>query len=191
MAAFLSILFGVLLVLAAYKLFTMELKKRNEDYLLKYPGISDDNTNVILSEFNRIEELINDMNASYYDLISDLEGKYSIHEKEIELLGEKHDRIQKELLEIKSSLNNYKVQKIINDKEQEINKVKSAASKKGEVGMEGKPIDLFGLEEKEKSRVIKLILELKEEGLVTQQIAKQLNVGVGELQLFLNINNIK
>ena len=96
------------------------------------------------------DQIVDDLNAAYYEIVSDLEGKYSIHDKEIEILQEKLEAIQvprKQVSAIKSA---------INEKE---------------------------LDEQE--RICLEAVRMRQEGLSMGQIARELNMGIGELQLLL------
>jgi hypothetical protein len=207
MGPILSIILGVGIVVLSYFLIRRELAKSVDDFSTRYPGISDDNTRVILGQFDRMESLVNDLNASYYDLISDLEGKYSLHDKEIALLEEKLQKTQLELKDVGRTISD-EVRSVRSSeggfprpapaqRAQEpsgrLNPSDEADGREWteEPSVRDRRLELMNLSDSERERVRRTIVELRQKGYTLLKIAKQLNVGVGELQLFLNINRIR
>ena len=98
----------------------------------------------------KVEEELDDLNAAYYEIVSDLEGKYSVHDKEIELLQEKLETLNQPI-------------------------------KKGGLVHEERSEKV--LDEQEKICIE--AIRMRQAGQSLGQIAKALNMGVGELQLIL------
>lgn len=206
MAAAFSIFLGISIVLLSFFLLKKEIKIGNDKFSEKYPGISDANTRKILDQFEKMETLVNDLNESYYSLVSDLEGKYSIHDKEISLIEEKIDKIQKEFKDTNNSFK-YELKEVKtgivkpdispksdmfkNEDIQTPTIIKNDDSNEKPEIRQSRKIDLLNLNDNERDKIRRIIIELRQKGFNLAQIAKHLNVGVGELQLFLNINRIK
>lgn len=167
-------------------------------------GVSDQSLGRIIKYLDDMEVQINGMNEAFYDLISDLEGSYSVHEKEISLMAERLKKMEGQMSMLTSEVriempatelkNTKKVKayQASNDRMtyrsepmmQEVapafrNRTESAAPpNKGMLGLS--PPEAIAMKQK--------ILELRKEGKNLSQIAKELNVGIGELQLFIKLN---
>lgn len=141
---------GTIIVLASIFLIRMEFIRANRDQKRSFNSLSDDNVDRVMQYLKKIEKELDDLNAAYYDIVSDLEGKYSVHEKEIELLQEKMDLVD--------------IQKPVRSKAQ--------------VKKHDAPLD-------EQEKICLEAVRLKQEGYTMGQIARELNMGIGELQLLL------
>lgn len=155
-----SIILGFLIVIGSILLIRKELKKSLDLKVSKLGDFSDVEKRKIVEVIEDLENEINNLNNAFYDIVNDLEGKYSIHEKQIELLEEKMQTIQE----------NY--QKNISKKE--VKKLKKEISEEKEI-LEDTSI---------RSQAIKM----RSENMSIRDIAKTLNIGIGELKLLLNIN---
>jgi len=221
MNAVFSIILGVLIVFISYLVFLREMKKSRNILENKYSFINDENTKEILKGLNRVDNIINDLNRAFYDIVSDLEGKYSIHDKEMELLHEKFEIIEKKIIDLElTSKNSKKKIEIIEKKEKvstenlkyknikEIHQDTKSICKKQDTELiyEKQDVDeknanqissnskneydnlkLSTLNNFEKELIRKKIIELRRNGYTLSQIAKKLEIGIGELQLVLNI----
>ena len=221
MNAVFSIILGFLIVFISYLVFLREMKKSRNILENKYSFINDENTKEILKGLNRVDNIINDLNRAFYDIVSDLEGKYSIHDKEMELLHEKFEIIEKKIIDLElTSKNSKKKIEIIEKKEKvstenlkyknikEIHQDTKSICKKQDTELiyEKQDVDeknanqisfnskneydnlkLSTLNNFEKELIRKKIIELRRNGYTLSQIAKKLEIGIGELQLVLNI----
>lgn len=124
-----------------------EVLRASADQRRSFNSLSDDNVEQVMQYLKKIEKELDDLNAAYYEIVSDLEGKYSVHDKEIELLQE---RFHSEPVRVHR------------------NPMKSS----------DEPLD-------EQDRICREAAKLRQEGLSIGQIARQMNMGVGELQLIL------
>ncbi|MGB3367041.1 MAG: hypothetical protein WBA54_06115 [Acidaminobacteraceae bacterium] len=201
----------------------------------KYGHISDENTKEVISNLDNIENTVNELNRSFYEMLSELEGKFSIHDKEIEILTEKIDenskyiksnisKISSEISEgkknitkiSKSQQSNEKilrktiVQSKVENKTNDISNTRINVDKKLNFSREinsanidkdtienkdinistiaSKSIFVESLNDIEKEKLRDNIIELRHRGFSVNQIAKKLGVGVGELQLVLNLH---
>jgi predicted nucleic acid-binding Zn-ribbon protein len=155
-----SIILGLLIVIGSILLIRKEFKKSLDLRVSKLGDFSDVEKRKIIEVIEDLEEEINNLNNAFYDIVNDLEGKYSIHEKQIELLEEKLESIEKN-----------------HD---------SSVSKK-EMKILRKEI----YEEKElleDTSIRSQAIKMRSENMSIREIAKTLNIGVGELKLLLNIN---
>lgn len=155
-----SIILGLLIVIGSILLIRKELKKSLDLKVSKLGDFSDVEKRKIVEVIEDLEDEINNLNNAFYDIVNDLEGKYSIHEKQIELLEEKIHKIQESN------------QKDISKKE--VKELKKEINEQKEI-LEDTSI---------RSQAIKM----RSENMSIRDIAKTLNIGIGELKLLLNIN---
>lgn len=229
MRAILSILIGVVIIYISYYVIKKEIDRAIVKSNIKYAHIDDDNTKEILLNLDNMENTVNEINRSFYELISDLEGKFSIHDKEIQILNEKLDEktkyIEKNIAKISTEINEGKksIYEISNSQKNNDILVKSVVEKNIDVAKKieqanqpnslninsnykskeviGKNSDdisnmnfiskkgfVESLNDVEKEKLRDNIIELRHKGFSINQIAKKLNVGVGELQLVLNLH---
>lgn len=232
MRASISIILGFIIILFCYQVIKRELNGAILKVNSKYGHINDENTREVISNLEDIENTVNELNRSFYEMVSELEGKFSIHDKEIEILTEKIDennkylesnisKISTEISEGKKSINKIsktqvKSEKSLNQKIEKNkigietknleNEVKKVSDKtEVETNFEsrkinrdntslnerkdlGKRIFIESLNEVEKEKLRENIIDLRHKGFSINQIAKKLGVGVGELQLVLNLH---
>jgi acyl-CoA reductase-like NAD-dependent aldehyde dehydrogenase len=152
MLGIISFIIGLFMVLASVYLIRREVLRATREERRAFNSLSDENVAEVMAYLKKIEKELDDLNASYYEIVSDLEGKYSVHDKEIEILQEKIEALG----QIKRS---YK-------------------EAKADIPIQLAPID-------EQERICQEAVKLKHEGLSIRQIARELNLGIGELQLIL------
>ena len=167
-------------------------------------GVSDQNLGRIIKYLDDMEVQINGMNEAFYDLISDMEGSYSVHEKEISLMAERLQKIEKQMAMLTSEVRiEMPASELKNSK-----KVKAYQASNDRTNYKFEPTKdeavpttnhdseiittssngMLGLSPPEAMAMKQKILELRKEGKNLSQIAKVLNVGIGELQLFIKLN---
>ncbi len=177
-----------------------DIERGNLELSKGLSGVSDQNLGRIVKYLDDMEVQINGMNEAFYDLISDLEGSYSIHEKEISLMADRLQKIEKQMtmltseVRIETPLAELKnTQKV---KEYQKPNYKPIAPREGAGATQGsiehseisEAHKMLGLSPPEAMAMKQKILELRKEGKNLSQIAKVLNVGIGELQLFIKLN---
>ena len=155
-----SIILGLLIVIISILLIKNELKKSLDLKVSKLGDFSDVEKRKIIEVIEELEDEINNLNNAFYDIVNDLEGKYSIHEKQIELLEEKLEGIQKNQQSDFS--------------EKEIKNLKKELYEEKEM--------------LEDSSIRSQAIKMRSENMSIRDIAKTLNIGIGELKLLLNIN---
>lgn len=155
-----SIILGLLIVIGSILLIRLEFKKSLDLKVSKLGDFSDVEKRKIIAVIEDLENEINNLNNAFYDIVNDLEGKYSIHEKQIELLEEKLEGIQKNQQSDFS--------------EKEIKNLKKELYEEKEM--------------LEDSSIRSQAIKMRSENMSIRDIAKTLNIGVGELKLLLNIN---
>jgi len=155
-----SIILGLLIVIGSILLIRKEFKKSLDLKVSKLGDFSDVEKRKIIEVIEELEDEINNLNNAFYDIVNDLEGKYSIHEKQIELLEEKLEGIQKNQQSDFS--------------EKEIKNLKKELYEEKEM--------------LEDSSIRSQAIKMRSENMSIRDIAKTLNIGVGELKLLLNIN---
>ncbi len=172
----------------------------------------DETTIAVEQAIVELESVLNEMSEAFYDISGNLEGKYSIHEKEIELLNEKitvlegiigkqgkiislqEKQFKKIEKEKKLSLqDNVTVEKAF-DLESRIDNINRVEDDKCNNEMkdqprsvEVKPVISVSQYKKEENDIKAQIIALRSEGYSLKQIAKELNIGIGEIQLILNM----
>lgn len=137
-------------MLVSVLLIRKEFLRANRDQKRSFNSLSDDNVTQVMQYLKKIEKELDDLNAAYYEIVSDLEGKYSVHDKEIEILQEKLEAIK--------------------TPKKQVSVVNSAA-------------EISEMDEQE--RICLEAVRMRQEGLSMGQIARELNMGIGELQLLL------
>lgn len=165
--AIISILLGFLIVLISLYLIKNEFKKSLDLKISKLGDFSDVEKRKIVEVIEELEEEINNLNRAFYEIVSDLEGKYSIHEKQIELL-------EKKIKEKNSS------EKTVKEKNKSNEIKKELVNQKNDEDI------------KEKQYTVKeKVIIMHKKGMKISEIAKKLDIGIGELRLLLNINEKK
>lgn len=96
----LSIIIGIFLVVISIILIRREFKKSLDLRVSKLGDFSDVEKRKIIEVIEELEDEINELNRAFYEIVNDLEGKYSLHEKQIELIEKNLERInnKKEVL---------------------------------------------------------------------------------------------
>jgi|GEM_PF-1292808 len=197
-----SILLGATLVVCALFLLKREFKKA---YFvgMKQPTTKNDmssDDSVVDSAISEMENAMVDMSEAFYDISGDLEGKYSVHEKEIDLLNEKVQRLEENLRTQEKLLVKFK--NTTKEKKQVAkpveNQEKPPQQTMNSIGDNPKEVTpheaipheelLEGARTPEESADIKAqIIGMRSQGQSLRQIAKELNMGLGEIQLILNM----
>lgn len=171
-----------------------DIERGNLELTKGLSGVSDQNLGRIVKYLDDIEVQVNGMNEAFYDLISELEGSYSVHDKEISLLTERVQKIEKQMamltseVRIELSPSEFKNTKNIKAYQKAVEPSKPKEADLKEVSLEEGPNKMLGLTPSEAIAMKQRILELRKEGKSLSQIAKVLNVGIGELQLFIKLN---
>lgn len=125
----------------------------------------------LFSTLEALQISINDMNHAFYDIAGDLEGKISVHQKEIELLQDEL-RTRFVVEQRKKTRDSIQVmqapQEVPQELPQQMPQSKETTSQS-------------------ETYVIDQIIEMRSRGLPLTQIAKELGIGMGELQLLLSL----
>ncbi len=196
-----SILLGATLVVCA--LFLLKREFQNAYFVgAKQPMTKNDmsNDSLVDSALSEMENAMVDMSEAFYDISGDLEGKYSIHEKEIDLLNEKVQRLEEKLGTQEKLLMNFKnstrvKKQVAEPVELQEKPPQQTMNPVGEKAKEMTPHEAIAPEEvhkgartPEESADIKgKIIGMRSQGQSLRQIAKELNMGLGEIQLILNM----
>jgi hypothetical protein len=85
----LSVIVGFLIVLISIFLIRNEFKKSLDLKISKLGDFSDVEKRKIIEVIEELEDEIHGLNRAFYEITGDLEGKYSIHDKQIQLIEEK------------------------------------------------------------------------------------------------------
>lgn len=200
MLSFIIMCLGLGLMIWSLYSIRKDIERGNLELSKGLSGVSDQNLGRIVKYLDDLEVQINGMNEAFYDLISDLEGSYSVHEKEISLMAERLQKIEKQMtmltseVRIEMPMSELKNTRKVKDyqrptykpiSQQEDRLVEAENVRQAETAEIHK---MLGLSPPEAMAMKQKILELRKEGKNLSQIAKVLNVGIGELQLFIKLN---
>ncbi len=158
MEIFLSIFLGITIILLSLFLIKREVKN-----ISFFKNLNISNQTDLVKEIQKLESSLEEINSSFYEIVHDLEGKYSIHEKEIR-------NIENELMATRNSVND--IYRVLDNKK-EVKKEK----KNNIRPIEKEETDDFMIE----------LRRLKSLGYDNQTIARRLNKSVREIDILLNI----
>lgn len=202
-----SIVTGVLIVLSAIFLLRREFFKavQKQGVFFEQAKIyGNENLNTLLLD---LQKSIDEMNRAFYEIANDLEGKYSIHEKEIITLQNHWLQVTTQLEQLKASamsttpeteaikhhtrlsIKSYEVQSQLTMASREalepqVESVEPASSENQDVEI---PITSeLPIEDEEAIKINLLIAQ----GLDKKQIAREMGMGMGALELMLKMKNI-
>lgn len=192
-----SFILGLMIVISAILLIRTELNRavRSQTLLLQQSRVYKDADLFELLE--SLQSSIDEMNRAFYDIAGDLEGKYSIHEKELQLINEKME------MHLSKLANHEK--KIIGLEKTSGNHVPPTPSKSVRESVEQMSVNAQKVSQSEKtiekqinvsssdtlgdsdSEIVTKIIDLRSRGKSLPQIAKELGIGMGELQLLISL----
>ncbi len=169
---FVSIIIGLILVISSLFMIRREFNKavNSQAQMIEQSRVYKD-----ADLFQLLENLqlsIDEMNTAFYDIAQDLEGKYSLHEKEIEDLNKALFQLQHHFSE--------KTAPTVNAIEQNIKVMAQIKEQK-------KDIEITREIHEEKTDKRSEIIRLRSRGIPIAQIAKDLDMGVGEVQLLMRL----
>jgi L-lactate utilization protein LutC len=169
---FVSIVFGLILVISSLFMIRREFNRavNTQAQMIEQSRVYKD-----ADLFQLLENLqlsIDEMNTAFYDIAQDLEGKYSLHEKEIVDLNKALIQLQDRLSEKQAPMvnaveENIKVMTQIKEQKKDMETTKEIREEKTDRRSE--------------------IIRLRSSGIPIAQIAKDLDMGVGEVQLLLRL----
>lgn len=202
MFSFIIMSVGLGLVIWSLYSIRKDIERGNLELTKGLSGVSDHNLERIVKYLDELEKQMNGMNEAFYDLISDLEGSYSIHEKEISLMVDRLCKLEKQTAMLTSDVRIETQAADLKDPKKvrayQKNEMPYKAEEPSRYKSEEKapyfaeePIEvpkMLGLSPSEAIAMKQRILALRKEGKNISQIAKELNVGIGELQLFIKLN---
>ena len=197
-----SFVIGLIIVISSIFLIRHEFNKaiRSQKTLLEQSRVYKGSDLFELLESMQLS--IDEMNRAFYDIAGDLEGKYSIHEKELQLLADKLEH----LTDITHQFNLLK-HNTISDRDHKmslteteplsvhIEKMKSLKGFKSDVSDDQLAqlkqenvefVDSAQMISEETLKIEKIVL-LRSQGYTLPQIAKELGIGMGEIQLLINL----
>lgn len=183
-----SFVIGLIIVISSIFLIRFELNRavRSQAMLLEQSKVYKDSD--LFDMLENLQSSIDEMNRAFYDIASDLEGKYSIHDKEIELINQMIETLKKQIIsshlepqphnstgEIRANINN--MNKKNDDKKQVLLDNDFTDQELLEVGKNNN----------HEQELIDQIIEMRSTGKSLAQIARELGIGMGEIQLLLSL----
>lgn len=202
-----SILLGAAIVASALFLLRREFRRA---YFIgtgsRINAASSGETDDVLKAIDLLEENVKQMSEAFYDIAGDLEGKYSLHDKELSLLVERIEVLE-------SSIKNQtrEIKKIEKEQKKETKKIlennvileeetfelerrvletekrEKEVVNKDEQVVEEKLYQVTSRTKPKENGMKDRIIALRSEGYTLRQIAKELDIGLGEIQLILNM----
>lgn len=207
MIPFIMMVLGLGLIIWSLYLIRRDIEKGNLKLTRSIESFDDSSAAKLLIVLEELENQMAEMNQSFYDLVSDLEGSFSLHDKELQLLTERMVKIEKQLGMITSEIkitHEAKENRVGRSKQVKAYESPRAVAEHIEVmnSIEVKkeievPIPdvtnvptrgMLSLSPEESTQLKQKIVNLRKEGHNLSQIAKILNIGIGELQLFIKLN---
>lgn len=200
-----SILLGVVIVAIALFLLRREFMRA---YFIGLPirqdnGDTSSTNEAVLHALNDVDQAMKEMSEAFYDITGDLEGNYSVHDKELQLLSERIVTLESRLSQQDIVLSKQaKELKRLNEmvvkshhKELEENKPEEKSSidepvEVAEIAVDQgtkTPVEAFNRADDAEDDIKDRIIALRGQGYSLRQIAKSLNIGLGEIQLILNM----
>jgi len=192
-----SFIIGLFIVISSVLLIRSELNRavRSQALLLQQSRVYKDTDLFELLE--SLQSSIDEMNRAFYDIASDLEGKYSIHEKEIQILNDqakvhlsKLANHEKKIIGLeKTTILPMPVKSVKDNIEQmntNANKATQTEKNASQIDRGENELSKVAINDRD-SEVLTKIIELRSMGKSLPQIAKELGIGMGELQLLISL----
>lgn len=166
-----SFIIGLIIVISSIFLIRQEFNRavRSQKMILEQSRVYKDEDLFTLLE--SLQSSVDEMNRAFYEIAADLEGKYSVHEKEIELINNRLltlQAIKKQKTEVSSTKASIQAMQA-----KTVNKVEEDTAAPQIISREDVLLDK--------------IIAMRSEGKPLNQIAKELGIGMGELQLLLTL----
>lgn len=183
-----SFVIGLIVVISSIFLIRHELNKavRQQAQLLEQSRLYKGSD--LFEMLENLQLSIDEMNRSFYEIADDLEGKYSIHEKEIQNISEyiesmkqPQSKSKQERLTVKEQVVNMSVKP---EQTESIDYVEDPLKRPDNIQSGKKPL-FEGKTERNQQQLIDTITLLRSQGLTLTQIAKELDMGLGEIQLLI------
>ncbi len=197
-----SFVIGLIIVISSIFLIRHEFNKaiRSQKTLLEQSRVYKGSDLFELLESMQLS--IDEMNRAFYDIAGDLEGKYSVHEKELQLLTEKLEQLtiitnqfhftrQNSSTEIENKVNVTEVKPLTAHMEK-MNALKqlefdASSDEKTKIERENDESKIPAQFISEDTVKMEKIVVLRSQGYTLPQIAKELGIGMGEIQLLINL----
>lgn len=187
-----SILLGLTIVVSALFLLRREFKHAYFIGPKTESNLSEVDTQVsVLDSIDKVEQGFIEMSEAFYDISGDLEGKYSVHEKELNLLENRLLALEKTVKEQDSHIKNLEKQlekPAMPNKKEPLEIKDESFDLENNVEYPSQPqnesIEDYELEATDTKGQI---IALRSKGYSLKQIAKELDIGFGEIQLILNM----
>lgn len=157
-----SFILGIIIVVISIFLIRNEFKKSLDFRLSNLGDFSDFEKRELVKKVEQLQEELDELNNSFYEITNDLEGKFSLNSRQIRQLKEKVEN------DYKNPKTDMKVKKY-NKKEKNSKIVNNINNK----------IDYDKIK------------KLKNEDYTLNEIAKKLNIGIRELNIMMNLYNDK
>ncbi len=184
-----SIIFGLIIVISSIFMIRIELNRviLKREQLLVHSNVYKEEDLFALLE--NLQSSIDEMNSAFYEIASDLEGKYSQHEKEIQLLEEKlNDIIETQKNLSKRNIgNSIEIHEKISDIKAHAEKMEQIKERALNESIMTQKVQDDALIEMKELTLREKVIKLRSEGVPLKTIAKELDMGMGELQLLIQL----
>lgn len=193
-----SFVIGLIIVISSIFLIRYELNKavRKQALLLEQSKLYKNSD--LFDMLENLQVSIDEMNRAFYDIASDLEGKYSVHEKEIELLNQMVDALKLQITSLnledntahsrsnETKLNIERMNKKVEENTAYTPEVKIVNNSEKTLEEDSIRRKTQNKDRKEQE-LIDQIIEMRSKGKSLTQIARELGIGMGEIQLLLSL----
>lgn len=169
-----SIGMGMVIVFLALHLIKKEVMKASFFKNVQKQSSSMTLGDNVVDQVQRLEQVVDEMNQSFYDIVSDLEGHYSLHEKEIEGIVDKIQDLSRDFEDLSRSV-------VYQSKALQSYSVQNESQSK--TGVEPPVADLPPKD----SSAYKEVMHLKALGYDDQQIAKRMHKGIREIKMLTKL----
>ena len=197
-----SIIIGVVIVAIALFLLRREFMRA---YFIGGPTKntslkSSSSDEALFYALNDVEEAMKEMSEAFYDITGDLEGNYSIHDKELQLLTDRVVTLEnalilkeKELKDLRTLVNQFQARDCQRQEnsshamviEEEVLPKTEGVEESENQGYQDQYTRVITMSNEEDIKA--KIIAMRSQGYSLRQIAKSLDVGLGEIQLILNM----
>ncbi|MBN2797011.1 MAG: hypothetical protein JXR88_16490 [Clostridia bacterium] len=173
MIIFASITIGMMIIGISMSLIRKEVMKASFFKHVKVNALDTSDNRLVMEQIQKLENIVDEMNQSFYDITSDLEGKFSVHEKEISLLENQLESLTNQFKTLNDTL--YYQGKAINRIKPEEERVQNRLT------------DHKNNMTKTQEALKEEVMKLKALGYDDAQIAKSLKKGITEIKMLMDL----
>lgn len=173
---------GFGLVVLASVLLYVEFQRAVTSKNMKFKGLNNESTETLVAQLDKIDTQLDEINAAFYEVSNELEGEISLHSRDIRLMEERLSNVEASFDGWKNNVTERLVSQPIREPER-VQVVEAERTVEPSSLDEQKKYD----REVDRNVLREEVIRLRATGMNLPQIAKTLNVGLGEIQLVMNL----